>query len=341
MKAAVLTAERAVQVTEVPAPRAEGESALVRIKAAGVCGTDLHILDGMLAPERYPFILGHECAGVVESAPPGSGIEPGGRVVVYNFLDCGRCRYCRTGWEELCEQPQGQIGFNRDGGFAEVVAAPVQNLIPLPASVSYETAALLACSGMSAVHAVRLAGLRLGETAVVNGIGGVGLMVLQVARLAGAATIAVGDSEEKLQLARESGATQTVLMAEGDGYERLPERVREVSEGRGADYYFELVGTEATMAAGIKSLAKGGTFVSIGYTTEDLRISPVEFILGELRLCASVAAAKRDLETAIQLAADDRLRATIDTRYPLAEIHTALERLRARQVKGRNVIVFE
>lgn len=341
MKAAILTAERAVQVTDVPPPCAGGENALIRIKAAGVCGTELHFLDGILAPERYPFILGHECAGVVETAPPGSGVEPGARVVIYNFLGCGRCRYCRTGWDELCEQPRGQIGFNRDGGFAEVVVAPVENLIPLPESVSFETAALLACSGMSAVHAVRLAGVRLGETAVVNGIGGVGLMVLQAARLAGAQTIAVGDTEEKLELAREAGATHTLLIATSEGYQRLPERVREVSDGRGADSYFETVGTEGTMAAGIKSLAKTGTFVSIGYTKEELRISPVDLILGELRLCASLAAAKRDLESAIQLAGDGRLRATIDTRYPLAEINTALQRLRDRQVKGRNVIVFE
>lgn len=341
MKAALLDASRRISIAERPKPASDQEWALVRVRAAGVCGTELHFLDAILAPNRYPIILGHEVAGLVEEAPAGSPFRPGDPVVVYNMIGCGQCVFCRTGREELCEDVKGQIGFTVDGGFAEFVRVPLTNLIPLPESVPFETAAVLACSGMTAVHAVRLSGLGLGDTAVINGVGGVGLMVLQVARLAGAQTIAVADSPEKLKLAADVGAKEGILVSDRDGYASLPERVRQATAGRGADFFFELVGTQETMAAGVKGLAKSGTFVCIGYTADNLVVSPVDLIVGELKIVASVAAAKRDLETAIQLAAEGRLRATIDTRFPLEQIEEALRRLRERRVLGRNVLVFD
>ncbi len=340
MRAALLSHDRTIRVDNAPDPAVEGDAALVRTAAAGVCGTELHFLDGILAPNGFPFILGHESSGIVATAPAGAQVKPGDRVAIYNMLGCGHCDFCRSSRDELCDHPRGQVGFNVDGGFAEFVSVPAGNLIPIADNVSFDTAALLSCSGMTAVHAVRMANVSIGETAVVNGVGGVGLMVLQVARLAGASTVAVGDSEDKLALARDAGATHTILINDGASYAGLPDRVREVTNGRGGDTFFELVGTEATMAAGIRSLAKTGSFVAIGYTDEELRISPVDLILGERRILSSVAAARRDLVTALQLAAAGRLKATIDTRYPLDEIDTALSRLRNREVKGRNLITF-
>jgi propanol-preferring alcohol dehydrogenase len=152
----------------------------------------------------------------------------------------------------------------------------------------------------------------------------------------GASVIAVADSEAKAALAREAGAEATVVI-DGGSYGDLPERVRELTPG-GADYYFELVGTTETMLAGIRLLGPAGTVAIIGYTGEDLVVSPVELILSEIRIVTSVAAARHDLEAAIKLAAEGRLRAEVDTRYPLEEVETALERLRARQVHGRNVL---
>jgi propanol-preferring alcohol dehydrogenase len=339
MKAAVLVEGGQVRVEEVDEPAADGW-ALVSARAAGVCGTELHFLDGMIPPPHERFVLGHESAGVVLDAPQGGPVQAGDRVAVYNFVGCGRCISCRTGRDSLCTDPVGQLGFSLNGGFADVVRAPAGNLIPLPEPVSFETAAVLACSGMSVVHASRLAGIGLGHTVVVNGIGGVGLMAVQVAVAAGARAIAVADSAEKAALAAGLGAAATVVLEGGDGYDGLPDRIRELTGGTGADHFVELVGTEQTFAAGIRSLGRGGKLVIIGYTGEHLNIHPIELILSEIQVVTSVAASRRDLETAIRLAADGRLEVTIDTRYPLAEIGTALDRLRARQVRGRNVIVW-
>jgi D-arabinose 1-dehydrogenase-like Zn-dependent alcohol dehydrogenase len=338
MKAALLY-EGEVRVEEAPEPAAEGW-ALVETRAAGVCGTELHFLEGMIPPPTVPFQLGHEAAGIVREVPPGNGVAPGDRVAVYNVANCGACAACRRGWDSVCLDPVGQLGFSLPGVFADVVRAPAANLIPLPESVSFETAAVLSCSGMSVMHASRLAGIGLGDTVVVNGIGGVGAMGVQVAVAAGARVIAVADSAERADLARELGADVALVLERGEGYDTLPEQVKEATRGAGADHFVELVGTSATMLAGIRSLARRGKLVIIGYTSEHIDVHPIELILSEIQIVTSVAAARRDLETAIALAAAGRLQVTLDTRYPLAEIGTALERLRARQVRGRNVLVW-
>jgi len=339
MKAALLYEGGEVRVEEAPAPEADGW-ALVSARAAGVCGTELHFLEGMIPPPTVPFLLGHEAAGVVLEAPAGSAVAAGDRVAVYNFVGCGRCRSCRTGRDSLCTSSVGQLGFSLPGGFADVVRAPAENLVPLPNGVSFETAAVLSCSGMSVVHASRLADIGLGHTVVVNGIGGVGLMAVQVTHAAGARVIAVADAEARADLARELGAAEAIVLEGGAGYDGLPDRIRELTGGEGADHYVELVGTEETMLAGIRSLGRRGKLVIIGYTAEHLNVHPIELILSEIQVVTSVAASKRDLETAIRLAAEGRLAVTIDTRYPLGEIGTALVRLKARQVRGRNVIVW-
>ena len=148
-------ARSASRTSRIRSPTAGRSS---RPAPAGVCGTELHFLEGMIPPPHDRFVLGHESAGVVLEAPAGSAGREGDRVAVYNFVGCGRCTSCRTGRESLCTDPVGQLGFSLDGGFADVVRVPGGNLIPLPETVSFETAAVLACSGMSVVHASRLAG---------------------------------------------------------------------------------------------------------------------------------------------------------------------------------------
>ncbi len=335
---AVLLNEQALTIGELPAPERD-DWAVVDVKAAGVCGSELHFLDGMVPAPFADFVLGHEIAGVVASAPAGAKVAPGDRVAVYNFVGCGQCESCRTGHESTCTDPVAQLGWTANGGFAEQVAAPAANLIKLPDSVSFEAAAVLSCSGMTAVHAARLAEVSFGQTAIVDGVGGVGLMVIQVLAHAGLRVIAVADAESRVALATEAGAAETVVL-EGAGYETLPDRIKELTDGRGADYFFELVGTEASMKAGVGSLARRGLAVLVGYTEDDLRIHPIELILSEARIASSVAASRHDLETAIVLAGEGKLSVAIDTAYPLEEVETAIARLRAREVNGRNVLVF-
>jgi propanol-preferring alcohol dehydrogenase len=333
MRAARIFSDLSLRVDELGTPEPGPGQILVRIQAAGVCGTDLHILDGMIKPEPYPMTIGHEAAGVVVNK--GQLLSPGDRVAVYNKHFCGWCEQCLSGRPNVCDNEPGQLGFNTDGGDAEYVAVPERNLVPVPPGVDFATAAVLTCAGMTAVHAAKLSGLRLGHTCVVNGIGGVGILVVQAAKAAGAEVIAVADSEAKRELAMAHGASHGVVTQE---YGNVPSTVAELTGGRGVDVFFELVGTTESMTAGVRCLAKGGTFVSTGYTGQPLNIHPIEFILSEASLVSTVAATRQDLVDALALAASGRMSVPIAGRYPLDGVHDALGALRKRAVLGRQVL---
>jgi propanol-preferring alcohol dehydrogenase len=338
MLAARIFEDLSLRLADLPIPVPGLGEVLVRVHAAGVCGTDLHILDGMIKPDPYPMTIGHEAAGVVAEAGEGARLRVGDRVAVYNKLFCGWCEQCLAGRPNICDTEPGQLGFNMDGGDAEYVAVPERNLVLVPDAVDFATAAAATCAGMTAVHATKLSGLRLGQTAVVDGIGGVGILVTQAARHAGARVIAVADSEPKRQLALEHGATDGVVVAAPDDYEKLPSAVRALTGGRGADVFFELVGTTGSMAAGVRCLAKGGRFVSTGYTDQPLTVHPIEFILSETSLVATVAATRQDLADAIGLAASGAMTVPIAGRFPLGGVTGALDALRQRGVLGRQIL---
>jgi alcohol dehydrogenase, propanol-preferring len=338
MRAARIFEDLSLRVTDVPMPTAGPGKVLVRIRAAGVCGTDLHILDGMIKPDPYPMTIGHEAAGVVEAAAADTGVRPGDRVAVYNKLFCGWCEQCLAARPNICDREPGQLGFNMDGGDGEFVVVPERNLVPVPENVDFATAAVLTCAGMTAVHAAKMSSLRLGNTAVVDGIGGVGILVVQAAKAAGARVIAVADSADKKDLALRHGSADGIVIAGAADYATLPERVRGLTGGRGADVFFELVGTTDSMTAGIRCLAKGGRFVSTGYTDQPLSVHPIEFILSETSLVATVAATRQDLEDALRLAGAGEMTVPIASRYPLDGIQDALDALRKRGVLGRQVL---
>ena len=338
MRAARIFEDLTLRLDDVPAPEPGPGEALVRIHAAGVCGTDLHILDGMIKPDPYPMTLGHEAAGVVERLGSGASLAPGDRVAVHNKIFCGTCEQCLKGRQNICDREPDQLGFNRDGGDADYVAVPERNLVPVPAPVDLAAAAVLTCAGMTAMHATKLSGLRMGDTAVVDGIGGVGILVVQAAVHAGANVLAIADSEEKLQLARDHGAVGGVVVGSPEGYEQVPDAIRGLTDGRGTDVFFELVGTTLTMTAGIRSLAKHGRFVSTGYTDQPIEIHPIEFILPESSLVSTVAATRPDLQDALALSAAGAMTVPIAGRFPLEGLEEALGVLRGRKVLGRQVL---
>ena len=338
MRAARIHEDLTLRVDDIDDPTPGRGQVLVRIHAAGVCGTDLHILDGMIKPDPYPMTIGHEAAGIVEAAGEGVSLTPGTPVAIYNKIFCGRCEQCLRGRTNICDNEPDQLGFNLDGGDADYVVVPEQNAVVIPEGVDLATAAVLTCAGMTAMHATALSGLRLGDTAVVDGIGGVGSLVVQAAAHAGARVIAIADSEEKIALAKELGASDGVLVDQPDSYETVAQRVRDLTGGRGTDVFFELVGTTQTMNAGIRSLAKAGRFVSTGYTDQSIDIHPIEFILPETSFVSTVAATRLDLQDALGLAAVGALTVPIAATYPMDGIHDALTALRKRSVLGRQVL---
>lgn len=252
---------RPLVIEEVPKPVPGPGEALVKVKAAGICHTELHFIDGILNLGVWPITLGHEIAGVVEDVGPGvTTVKPGDRVIVYYYVGCGRCRFCLRGEENLCESPKAEYGFITDGGFAEYVKVPERNLVRLPDNISFEQAAPIGCSVTTAIHATKRASPSVGERVVVYGVGAVGFALIQYNKLIGAEVIAVGRSPAKLKVAKELGADYVVNAKEED----VVKRIMEITGGRGADVVYELMGTAETMENSLKMLAKGGGSSSSG-----------------------------------------------------------------------------
>jgi len=325
---------RPLEIEEVERPAPGPGEVLVRVEAAGVCGTELHFLDGLLTPARTPIVLGHEVAGCVEEAGAGAGeFEQGDRVAVHYFHPCRRCCECRFGREHLCERPLGFLAFATDGGFAEHVLVPETALARIPDGLAAEAVAPLCCSATTALHAVRVAGLRAGDRAVVYGCGGVGLALIQVLRNAGIRALAVSRSPEKLRLAEELGAEQAI-----DGSEGVTEAILDATGGRGVKAVFELVGTRESMPQALASLARGGALVFVGYSFDRLELSPLELVVPEARILTSVGNTHLELVEALDMAARGAIRPIVHETAPLEDVNRVLDDLRSGRVVGRAVL---
>ncbi|MDQ6602159.1 MAG: zinc-binding dehydrogenase, partial [Chloroflexota bacterium] len=294
---------------EVPIPEPGAGQALVRVGAAGMCHTELHMQHGTLNMGVAPLVPGHEIAGqIVSLGTGGSGFTVGDRVTVYYYVGCGRCSWCRQGMENLCPNIVNQLGFTTDGGYAEYVVAPIRNLVHLPPTLSVEDAASLGCSGTTALHAVRsVAEVRLGDTVVVYGVGSVGYSLIQLSKMAGARVFAIGRTEEKLRLAEELGADAII---NADRHNPSVEVMR-LTGDEGADVVFELVGITETMEHSVAMLRRRGRLVFIGYSQDRLLLNPLQFVVKELQVRGSVGNTYTELAEVVRLAGEGRLRAVI------------------------------
>jgi propanol-preferring alcohol dehydrogenase len=326
-----------LRVERVPVPSPGAGEALVRVRAAGVCRTELHFLDGLLDLGIAPLTVGHEIVGEVAALGPGAGgVRAGDRVLVGYYATCGRCRWCRTARENLCPQPAAQLGFTADGGYAEYVKAPVRVMVPLPEGLDFVAASSLGCSLTTALHAAGpIAALQTGETAVVYGAGGVGFALVQVCKARGASVIAIGRSPRKLDRARALGADATINAA----HEKVAERIRALTGGEGADVIFELVGVRETMDASAAALRKRGRLVFIGYSTDPFIVNPLRLVIDEAIVTASVGNTLQEVHDAVAWAASGKFQASVDRTFPLAEAPAALEALRRGEIVGRAVLI--
>lgn len=316
-------------------PRQPGrDEVTVRVRAAGICGTELHFLDGLYAPARIPMTLGHEVAGEVAIAGSDvDGAQPGDRVVVHYYLFCGNCRWCLRGQQHLCLRLRGLFAFASDGGFAEYVTVPAHCLVRLPDHISFVAGAPLCCSATTALHAVSIANLSAGETAVVLGSGGVGLSLVQVAKMRGAKVLAVSRSDDRREAAVELGADMSA------GPEDVRAVVKELTNGAGADVVFELVGTAETMPLALQLLGKRGRLTFVGYSGDALEIRPLALVVPEQQILTSVGNTYAELELAVDLASRGQIHPRVAGVRRLEDVNEAIDSLREGEVVGRLVLV--
>ena len=337
MRAAVLRAfGEPLSIEEVETPTPREDEALVRVVACGIDGTDLKMLAGFGYRPELPFIMGHEPAGVVErTGAQVSDLQPGNRVITYNFAFCGQCTLCRTRRENVCPHMTGVLGARGlPGGYAEYLRIPARQLVPFPEHLPFHDAAVLSDAGITAFHALDRSRLKLGETVLLIGVGGVGSFAVQFAKQAGARVIAVDQTEAKCERARSLGADFVLRSDRQD----IARSVREITGGAGADCAIDIVGKESTVGAGVDALRQGGRLVILGYTPESYPLSGMRIAQNELEIIGTRCGRKQDLIDTVRVVAEGKTQSIVTDRFPFAHVNEALARLRSGQVLGRLVL---
>jgi propanol-preferring alcohol dehydrogenase len=288
-----------LELQELPIPAVGPRDVLVRVKAAGICHSDVHYRAGISPVYPLPLTLGHEIAGVVEQAGSQvSQLRPGDRVCLHYMVTCGDCAFCTRGSEQFCVTGQ-MLGKTRDGGYAEYISVPARNAFRLPENISYEHGAIVMCSSATSYHALRKSRLQTGESVAVFGVGGLGMSALQLARAFGALEVyAVDIQPNKLRLARALGAI-SIDARQADPVAEL----KRMTGGRGVDVALELIGLQVTMQQAFESLAIFGRAVMVGVTGQILQIAPYRSMVGkETELIGSSDHLAQELPAVLELA---------------------------------------
>ena len=296
MHTVVLDAPESLCIEERPEPTGDKENVVVRIRAIGICGTDLSIFSGKV-PVDYPLVLGHEMVGTLED--PVAGLAPGTRVVVDPNVFCGTCYQCLKGQENVCAKAE-LMGRDRDGAFTDLLAVPARNVYPIPDEINDQTAPLLQVL-TTCLHAQRQTKLFPQDSVVVLGLGVSGLLHLQLAKARGAhPVIGVTRSGSKRSLAARLGADLVIDPSDP----ALKEQVAEATQGQGPDLAIECVGKTETLAQAIDVVRVGGRIIVFGTITEEAGELPFyQLYYKELSLVNPRAAKPEDFPASVELVA--------------------------------------
>jgi propanol-preferring alcohol dehydrogenase len=320
-----------LKLKDVPMPRIGPNDALVRVR---VCGAGLTVVIMIATPGRiksYPRIPGHEIAGeVVEVGSEVRTIKVGSRVTNHFYLTCGNCRYCRSGRETLCENFRGNVGNGCDGGYAEYVALPERNLVPIPDGVTDLEASVASDAIATPYHACHA------EAQVSPGDD------VQMARLCGGRVLAAEIGEEKLELAKTMGADEVIDTRRGD----LVKQVKALTGGRGVDAAIDIVATSQTLQACLGSLAPGGRMVIIGSKPASVfgedpsfTVNPQEFMRQAQEIHGSRYVNNSEIMRTLELVKHKRIKAVVDRTFPLEEAEQVHELLRKNAIAGRAALI--
>jgi NAD+-dependent secondary alcohol dehydrogenase Adh1 len=329
----------ALKIDDVDEPKADGPlDVVVRIGAAGLCRTDLHIQEGQWAEKsgvELPYTPGHENAGWVhEIGSAVTNVEVGDTVIVHPFISCGLCGPCRAGNDMHC--PNGSFpGIDRDGGFADFLKTSARSVVKLDQGLDPKDIAALADAGLTAIHAVKKAipVLGTGTRVVVIGAGGLGHIGVQCLKAMTPAEIVVIDpSEPALALARELGADHTVKVDSTH-----VDTVKELTDGLGAEAIIDFVGEKGAIEDGIEMIRDGGFYYVIGYG-ENINIPTIDVISREISFIGNLVGTYNDLQELMTLTAQGKV-SLHTTTYPLDAINDAMADLDGGRLQGRGILV--
>lgn len=336
MKAAIAKQFKApLGIEEVPKPTPGPGEVVVKIEASGLCHTDIHACHGdWPVKPKLPLIPGHEGVGVVESVGPGVKMVKEGDRVCIPWLGsaCGVCVHCMSGWETLCEQQQN-TGYSVDGSYAEYAKATAAYVGKIPDGVDPREAAPITCAGVTTYKAVKVAGTRSSDLVAVFGIGGLGHLAVQYAKIAGGTVVAVDLVESKLELARQLGADYVVNAAREDA-------VAAIKKLGGADQAVCVAVSPKAFEQAYRSLRRGGTLAFVALPADNFMQLPIfETVLNGIHVVGSIVGTRVDLAECLDLHARKRTKVIYETRH-LEDVNRCFEEVEQAKVPARLVFTF-
>ena len=348
MKSAqIIKIKEKLSIVDLPDPKPRDTQVLVRIEASGVCHSDIHLWEGgyegaagtFLKVEdrgvKFPITPGHEISGKIEAIGESvSGFSVGERVVVYPWIGEGSCPACRVAQENLCDTPK-TIGIYRDGGYSELVLVPNFRYLVKIDNMDVNSSASLACSGLTAFNAVKKAAVGPGESIVIIGAGGLGLMSVQIARAITNATIVVVDVDDKrLAEAKKLGAHEVVNSSKVDPVEDI----KRLTDSLGTEAVIDFVNNNRTAPISINMLRKRGKLVMVGLFGGALELSLPVIPLRGFTITGAYTGSFNDLVELVNLAKTGKIKSVVNRTYKLDDANQALDDLRAGKIVGRAVL---
>lgn len=318
-----------LRIEEVERPSPAPNQVLIKTEATGICGSDLHIIEGETSTSGVPRILGHEASGVVvKTGENVEGWKSGDEVAVDPILHCGNCYFCRNGRENICEA-WTLIGIHKDGAMADYFVAPARNLVKVPSDVSVREAALLTDSVATPFHAINKINLKAGQSFAIFGVGGIGAHAVSIAKLVGASpVIAVDIRQGAVERAKKFGADYSINSKKTNPVRKI----RDITNG-GGDVTMEAVGARETLNQAVKTVRRGGKVVLIGLTPQKMEICHQnDFVRNEYVLTGSYAFSKEDIKRAmklVELGCLD-LSQSVTSVYSLEDVNRGIEELREK-----------
>jgi len=347
LKAAqIIEPNKPLKISEIDTPKSTGRQVLVKVKAVGVCHSDLHLWEGgydtgdgfMKVTDRgvrFPVIPGHEIVGIVaEIGESVEGIKVDDDVLVYPWLGCGSCPTCEKGDTNLCEAPQS-LGVFQDGGYAEYSLIPDYKFLAKISGIDLEGAASLACSGLTAYTAVKKSISNSPENILIVGAGGLGLMGVQIAKALSNAKIICADlDDEKLKKAKEMGADYIINTKDTE----TSKNIMSICNEKGVDSIIDFVNAPPTVKLDLSIIRKRGNIILVGLFGGAVDLPLVSIPLKAITIQGAYTGNYNDMIKLLDLAKRGVIKPIVSKRYSIDEANTALEDLKNRKVIGRSII---